>query len=478
MASEDSAKEAPASAPWPPAPGQLVAGKYRVEKVLGEGGMGVVVAARHEQLGEPVAIKFASPASRAVPGAAGRFLREARALARIKSEHAVRVSDVGELPSGEPYMVMEHLVGSDLAAYLEERRALPIGEAVDAVVQACAALAEAHALGIVHRDLKPSNLFLTRRSDGSALVKVLDFGVAKSLAEDHGPAMVRTATGAIMGSPQYMSPEQVRASKSIDARSDIWSLGVVLYELVAGQPPFLAETAPALCAKIIADPPTPLGDYVPDVPSPFEAIVMRCLEKDPARRFADVGALASALEPYLGHAARASSPRVTRLVEPGVLDQTVPSDAMSGLPVSVRAVATASTTIAAPPPRSARWPLFVGLSVIALIAALYGASAREAGDVTPPPALAAPAALLTESAPVSTAAPPEPRVEPLVEPSASAATSPSATPPAGATRPATPRPVATQRPLVTPAPTPPAAAPSPVPTATATPKLDPLGDRK
>src|SRR5450432_2337777 len=231
--------------------GDLLAGKYRVENVLGEGGMGYVVAALHEQLNQRVAVKLLSPLLSENEDSVTRFLREARAAVRIRSEHVARVLDVGELPDGSPYMVMEYLLGRDLAAELDEREHLDVPEAIDYVLQACEAVAEAHSIGLIHRDLKPSNLFLTRRPDGSPLVKVLDFGISKAIDQT---GMVEqqalTTTSAVMGSPLYMSPEQVRSSKTVDARSDVWSLGVVLYELLSAAHPFEAETMTALLASI------------------------------------------------------------------------------------------------------------------------------------------------------------------------------------------------------------------------------------
>ncbi|HEY3500068.1 MAG TPA: serine/threonine-protein kinase, partial [Polyangiaceae bacterium] len=215
-------------------PGQVLAGKYAVERVLGRGGMGVVVAAQHLQLFHHVAIKLMLPEVAANSEAVLRFVREARAVTRIKSEHVVRVSDVGTLDSGEPFMVMEYLEGADLGALLLQRGPLPIAEAAEYVLQACDAIAEAHALGIIHRDLKPPNLYLSRRADGSPVVKVLDFGISKAQTAA-GDAMTRTS--ALMGSPLYMSPEQMTSSRDVDPRSDIWSLGIILYKLVSGRLP-------------------------------------------------------------------------------------------------------------------------------------------------------------------------------------------------------------------------------------------------
>ncbi len=277
--------------------GDILAGKYRVEKVLGEGAMGVVVAAMHVHLGERVALKFLKPEHSGSSEVAARFLREAQSAVRIKGEHVARVSDVGTLETGAPYMVMEYLTGSDLGVLLEKRGKLEIAQAVDCVIQACSALAEAHALGIVHRDLKPANLFLTTRADGSALVKVLDFGVAKLLNSDPTKPPL-TANGAVIGSPLYMSPEQLLGKKSIDARSDVWQLGVILYELITGLCPFDGRTMAEIMIAIGVHPPKPLRQVRPDAPPELEALISKTLEKDVANRLPDVAALAEGLLPF------------------------------------------------------------------------------------------------------------------------------------------------------------------------------------
>src|SRR3984885_7032800 len=192
--------------------------------------MGIVVAARHVQLDEKVALKFLRPEALADADAVERFAREARAAVKIKSEHVARVIDVGTLPNGAPYMVMEHLDGEDMAAWIKERGALPVEQALDFVLQACVAVADAHALGIVHRDLKPANLFCIRRSDGQLSIKVLDFGISKMTDLTGSGQGSMTRTSALMGSPLYMSPEQMRSSKDVDAKTDIWALGVILFE--------------------------------------------------------------------------------------------------------------------------------------------------------------------------------------------------------------------------------------------------------
>src|SRR5258706_11134064 len=289
------------SAPYfTPQPGDVLAGKSRVESMLGSGGMGVVVLVEHIELGQYMAIKLMTPGVSHDSQAVARFLREARAAAGIQSEHVVRIFDVGTLETGAPFMVMELLRGEDLGQLLTNIGTLPIHDAVDYVLQACHAIAEAHAMGIVHRDLKPSNLFLTRRSDGTALVKVLDFGISKAMNPDKDGQFSAnlTATSAIMGSPLYMSPEQVRNAKQVDARADIWSLGVILHELLTGTPAFNADTLPGICAAIIADDVPPLRTLRPDAPPQLEAIVAKCLEKSVNGRYQSVRELMAALKTF------------------------------------------------------------------------------------------------------------------------------------------------------------------------------------
>ncbi len=310
-----------------PRPGEVV-GKYRIEAVLGSGGMGVVMSAFDPALGRSVAIKFLAPSKDRHESATARFLREARAAAAIQSEHVVRVFEVGTLPNQAPYIVMERLRGVDLAHVITTRGGLPVEEAVDYVLQGCEALAEAHGMGIVHRDLKPQNLFLTQRADGSACVKILDFGISKAASDD---AVDLTATDAVMGTPLYMSPEQVRSLKNVDRRTDIWSLGVILFELLTASPVFEATTASALCAMIAMDPPTPLRAKRPSAPPGLEAVILRCLHKDPYGRFGDVALLAEALAPFGSELGRHSAVRISRVVRSGAPGVTGLSGAAAAL---------------------------------------------------------------------------------------------------------------------------------------------------
>ena len=299
----------------PVAPGEVLAGKYRVERLLGEGGHGVVVAAQHLTLGERVAIKVLRPQVAQDQETIARFVREARAAVRIKGEHVTRVLDVGSLPSGMPYMVMEHLEGADLATVIETKGWLPVSLAVDYVLQTCEALAEAHGLGIVHRDIKPSNLFLTTRPDGSPCIKVLDFGISKAMPTHDGAGneMNLTQTQTVLGSPQYMAPEQMRSSKRVDGRTDIWAIGTTLHELLTGRPPFEAESMPELFAMILQDPAPRLSERRPDMPPALEVVVARCLEKDPEKRYANVHELASALAPMGSSAGAGAVERISRV---------------------------------------------------------------------------------------------------------------------------------------------------------------------
>ena len=294
-------------------PGDVLVGRYRIERVLGEGGMGVVLAAEHLMLGERVAVKLLLPEAAQIPEVVPRFQREARAAAKIQSEHVARVMDVGALEDGRPYLVMEYLEGRDLAAELEARGPLPIEEAVEYVLQAGVGVAAAHALGIVHRDLKPSNLFLARLPNNRSLVKVLDFGIAKHT--DARSADI-TSTFSALGSAAYMSPEQLRMAKSVDARTDVWAFGVVLFELLTGRMPFEGESVTAVAAAIAVDPPQSLRAMRPDVPVELEEIIFCCLEKNREERTPSVHALASALSPFGGRFANVLAARIAEILRP------------------------------------------------------------------------------------------------------------------------------------------------------------------
>ncbi|MEI9935882.1 MAG: serine/threonine-protein kinase [Pseudomonadota bacterium] len=286
-----------------PAIGEVIVGKYRVDSVVGSGGMGVVLCATHLDLGQRVAIKvlIVSDEDERKDEARERFLREGRATAALVSDHVVRVYDVGTLANGAPFMVMELLRGRDLARTLQEQGPLGIERACDCVRQAAEAIACAHAQGIVHRDLKPSNLFLTQRSDGTPLVKVLDFGISKTKGSEQDQVTGDlTAERSVLGTPFYMSPEQIRDAKKVDHRTDIWSLGLILHELLSGSPAFEGTTLPGVCASIAADAPAALRLKRSEVPIEVEAIVLKCLEKDPARRFQTARELIERLSPWTG----------------------------------------------------------------------------------------------------------------------------------------------------------------------------------
>jgi eukaryotic-like serine/threonine-protein kinase len=398
--------------------GDVLAGKYRVERLLGVGGMGVVVAARHEQLDQLVAIKFIRDDALDNDEAVERFLREARSAARLKSEHVARVLDVGRLDSGAPYMVMEFLEGNDLAHTLTHDGPLAVDLAASLMVQVCEAVAEAHAAGIVHRDLKPENLFLTRTVGGSPKMKVLDFGVSKSsrLADDPKAKLTRTRT--MLGSPLYMAPEQMRSSRDVDARGDVWALGVVLFELLTGRSPFEAETMPELCLKIVQEPPLPLAELRPAVPPGMVEIVERCLEKDRDKRFDGAADLALALAPFV-------PPRdsVYSIRSPGVVASNFPA-ALFTPPIQAPASGGPSRIASIPaawgtegrresqqPPRKRRalvalvavGGLAVGSAVVAFAVNRPGGSAAPAAvpSLPPSPALTEIGSAIPEAPPVA-----------------------------------------------------------------------------
>jgi eukaryotic-like serine/threonine-protein kinase len=436
---------APFDASGLPQQGDLIAGKYLVEEVLGQGGMGVVVAARHIALRQRVAVKFLLPAGLRLPGARERFLREAQAAAALQSEHVARVLDVGTLETGAPYLVMEYLSGTDLSCLLKSRGSLPIVEAVDLVLQACEAIGEAHALGIVHRDLKPQNLFVVMRG-GARFIKVLDFGLSKMPpTASNGPEVSLTATDLVVGSPQYMSPEHIRSLKHVDARSDIWALGVILYQLVTGRRPFLGDSMIAICASIAADTPRPPSTYRRDVPASLDALVQHCLEKDPARRIQTVAELVQGLSPFTW--ARTGSPAERR--DPSFTSApALPSHAsIPAIDVSVPGSPTGSDRTTArlstwghtqPRPRSQRFALlFATGAVMVAVAGLLAIGVtlvlqRDRGEVgiemtapvSPSPAVAAPGPPPVEEKP----AVPIPTESVTVAPPAPAARAPHVVP--------------------------------------------------
>jgi eukaryotic-like serine/threonine-protein kinase len=271
--------------------GQVFQGKYRVDAILGHGGMGVVAECTHLALNERVAVKMLRQDVLQDQDAVSRFIREAQAAVKLKSEYVARVSDVGTFENGVPYMVMEFLEGHDLGELLKQRGVLPVPWAVELMLQTAEALAEAHSLSIVHRDVKPTNLFVTWRPDGSALIKVLDFGISKS---PMGADMQLTQTQSLLGTPAYMSPEQMRSARLVDSRSDIWSLGTVFYEALEGRRPFEAESFSEMCVKVAVDPPAPMVN----TPPALQQVILRCLAKSPEQRYPSMAEFARDLIPF------------------------------------------------------------------------------------------------------------------------------------------------------------------------------------
>ncbi len=329
-------------------PGTLLADKFRIERLLGAGAMGEVYAIRHELTRHRRALKLLHASVRMVPDIVRRFLDEASAAGRAGNAHLVETFDAGILPSGEPYVVMELLDGETLSAVLERQGSLAAEDAAEWVAQAAEGIDAAHRSGIIHRDLKPDNLFLTER-DGRPFVKILDFGVSKFATESGG--MSHTRAGAMYGSPAYMSPEQLTGSVDIDARTDVFALGVVLFQGLTGKLPFDAPTLEALALRVLAGGPTPIGSLRPDLPAPLVAVVARALAPQPALRYPSAQALAEALGPFRR--------RPAQKAELGFED---PSHELGSVGQAVSA-----------PVQRARSPWLLGAVALLLIAVLAGA---------------------------------------------------------------------------------------------------------
>jgi serine/threonine-protein kinase len=356
-----------------PAVGSTVGEKYRIDRTIGAGGMGTIFAATHLHLGQPVALKFLSEKIRDSKSNVERFTREAKACAQLKSQHICRVSDFG-IQDGLPYIAMELLEGIDLAQLLD-RGPLGAETAVDYVLQACVGLAEAHGLGIVHRDLKPSNLFVTKHADGSPLVKVLDFGIAKFPVEGDERALTQTST--VVGSPGYMAPEQLRASKNVDSRADVWALGTILYELISRRHPFHASAVTEIAVKIAMDEPAPLVEAPPEL----ARVVMKCLRKERDGRYRNASELAAALAPFARQGARAAAV-AARFLHDGLDNRpTIQQPKPAGLPM-------ANERPPAPPPRERSLGLIAALVVLAIggaIGFVVVIASRGSKDKDPPP---------------------------------------------------------------------------------------------
>jgi eukaryotic-like serine/threonine-protein kinase len=353
-------------------PGDTVAGKYLLGRVLGMGGMGIVFLAEHRELEGQVALKFLSAEFATNPEAVSRFRREAQAAAKLRSDHVVRVFDVGIHDNGLPYMVMEYLEGGDLGGLLRESGPLPIELAADLLIQTCSAVAEAHRQGIVHRDLKPSNLFCVPRVDGGLTIKVVDFGISKRTGVSASLEQGITVTGNVVGSPSYMSPEQMTSSNRIDHRTDIWSLGVVLYECLTGQLPFPATTYAEVCLKVHQEPPLPPSAHGVELPPALEAVIDRCLAKDPEQRYATVGELSAALSEFAPPSRRSSLQPATSLNVPGTTgtgERSLGPRRASGRPGRLTSTER-GWAHSSPPFRGRRLPWILGASAVVSLCAV------------------------------------------------------------------------------------------------------------
>ncbi len=463
-----------------PKPGDVIADRYRVERVIGAGGMGAVVAAKHIALGDDVALKFLHPQLLEDASFIARFVREARVTARIKDEHVVRVFDVGTTAQNIPFLAMELLDGEDLGS-IAARGPMPVELAVDCFLQACLGLLRAHKAGVVHRDVKPSNLWLTRKADGAPLVKVLDFGISKGADGTEGDHRL-TDTQSVFGSPSYMSPEQVRSARNVDARTDVWALGVVLFELLTGGLPFRGETAPALLAAIVVDPPVPLRKVRADAPAELEEAIIGLLQKTPGER-ASIEDTARRVRPFASPVGQAAADLITRSQMMAASTVPVSSALRISSPTAMGDTLPqlVTSTTQAPVRKSGRGWLFVGAGVvvagaIGLLAIVRHGASAEAPAESP----ASAARSVAPAEPIAPAAPPAKTTEPMettsevpaessTKPATPTAPTHGAPPRASAAKhPPSPAPSATPTPSETAAPT-----PSPAPSPSKPPNMSP-----
>ena len=368
----------PHTQPGYPTVGSLINGKYLIEQIIGEGGVGIVVAAQNIELGDRVALKFLRTEMLERPDVVGRFMFEAKAASTIKSDHSATVFDVGRTPEGVPFLVMEFLEGKDLATVIE-RGPLDVRDLAEFAMHTCEALAAAHAKGIVHRDIKPENLFIEQRS-GMRSIKVLDFGISKTALTGSAISsllpMVETQN--LMGTPLYMSPEQIRAPELVDARTDIYSLGVVMYEALTGTLPIISESITELCAAILEQPPTPISHYRPDLPAGLVDVIVKCLAKEQKDRFQNAAEVAIALMPYAPKRARICAERAGEVLVAAGLVTPESVRFASEVPSSLASGAHPAFHV---PPHSKITP--IGLHPISVVPS-HGAVALPLGVPAPP----------------------------------------------------------------------------------------------
>ena len=340
--------------------GEELAAKYESLELLGRGGMGCVVLARHRQLGELFAIKLlARNVAASEPKL--RFLREARAAASIRSRHVARVTDAAVLAKGQAYIVMEYLRGQDLARVLETQGALPVVDAVDYVLAALEAIAEAHSLGIVHRDLKPSNLFAAQEPGGVTTIKVLDFGLAKMLDAASSLDAKITESGGVLGTPSYMSPEQFAGAEDVDGRADVWGIGATLFELLTGKAPFRGLGIAQLYTAVMHQPIPRVRQFRPQVPEGLDGVIDSCLQRDRDRRPQSIASLARALAPYASETARQHVQRIGRVLSDA-------PECAEELPSGIQPAAISRETTPAPKTSKSARRWFALLGVLAAIA--------------------------------------------------------------------------------------------------------------